>query len=140
MSHATTGQAALQKIDQLVAEGHPLRYDGAVDEETLQSAYEQCLFTVYPSMMEGFGLPVLESLQRGKPCICSAHGALGESARGGGALMLETLTPDDLAQAISSLLQDTHQRDQLSAATRNRTYRSWQDYTSDLLCWIRSLQ
>lgn len=140
MSHATTGQAALRKIDQLVAERHPLRYDGAVDEITLQSAYEQCLFTVYPSMMEGFGLPVLESLQRGKPCICSAHGALGESARGGGTIMLHRLTADDLAQAISTLLLDVSQREQLSAAARTRTYRSWQDYTSDLLSWVRSLK
>lgn len=140
MSHATTGQAALQKIDQLIADGHPLRYDGAVDEETLQSAYEECLFTVYPSMMEGFGLPVLESLQRGKPCICSAHGALGESARGGGTLMLETLTPDDLGKAISTLLHGTTQRDQLSATALARTYRSWEDYTSDLLSWTRSLK
>jgi len=140
MSHATTGQTALQKIDQLVAEDYPLRYDGVVDEETLQSAYEECLFTVYPSMMEGFGLPVLESLQRGKPCICSAHGALGESARGGGTLMLETLAPNDLAKAISTLLKDRNQREKLSAAAHARTYRSWQDYTSDLLYWARSLQ
>ena len=140
MSHATTGQAALQKISQLIANGHPLRYDGAVDEATLQSAYEECLFTVYPSMMEGFGLPVLESLQRGKPSICSAHGALGESARGGGTLMLETLTSEDLATAISTLLLDRNQRDQLSEATRARTYRSWKNYTSDLIIWTRSLK
>jgi len=140
MSHATTGQTALQKIDQLVAEDYPLRYDGAVDEETLQSAYEECLFTVYPSMMEGFGLPVLESLQRGKPCICSANGALGESAREGGALTLDLVTPDNLAKAISTLLHDSNQRAHLAAVARTRTYRSWQDYTSDLLCWARSLQ
>jgi len=140
MSHPTTGQAALRKIDQLVAVGYPLRYDGAVNEETLQSAYEECLFTVYPSMMEGFGLPVLESLQRGKPCICSAHGALGESACGGGTIMLETLTPDDLSKAIDTLLHDANHRDQLSAAARSRTYRSWDNYTSDLLGWARSLK
>ncbi len=140
MSHATTGQAALRKINQLIAAGHPLRYDGAVNEETLQSAYGECLFTVYPSIMEGFGLPVLESLQRGKPCICSAHGALGESARGGGTIMLESLTPDDLSRAIDTLLHDAKQRDQLSAEARARTYRSWQDYTSDLLDWARSLK
>lgn len=140
MSHATTGQAARIKIAQLVAEGYPLRYDGAVDEETLQSAYEQCLFTVYPSLMEGFGLPVLESLQRGKPCICSAHGALGESARGGGALMLESLAPDDIAQAIITLLHDSHQRSQLESDALSRTYRTWQNYTSNLLSWARSLK
>jgi glycosyltransferase involved in cell wall biosynthesis len=139
MAHATTGKAALRKINELKAAGFPLNYSGAVDEETLQQAYRDCTFTVYPSILEGFGLPVLESLQRGKPCICSAHGALGESARPGGALMLDQLSPDSIAQAIDTLIQHPQQRDRLSAEARGRSYRSWTEYTSDLLGWIRSL-
>lgn len=139
IAHARTGKPALEKIAQLIAQGHPIIYDGAVDESTLQQAYQDCHFTVYPSLLEGFGLPVLESLQRGKPCICSAHGALGESARPGGALMLESVDGHSLAQAISTLLQNPAKHEELRQAALKRDYRTWDDYTTDLLMWIKSL-
>lgn len=139
MANAKTGRKALQRIRELQSAGRPLQYDGAVDEPTLQNAYRECTFTVYPSLMEGFGLPVLESLIRGKPCICSSRGALGESARPGGALMLDTLTPESLGHAINQLLLNPTKRAELSAAALQRTYRSWSQYTSDLLTWIKTL-
>lgn len=139
MANSHTGQEALQTIKELQDAGHPLRYDGAVDEATLDNAYAECAFTVYPSLMEGFGLPVLESLMRGKPCICSSQGALGESARRGGTIMLDTLDADTIAGAIDSLLQKPQKRSQLVAEASQRTYRSWQTYTNDLLTWIKTL-
>src|SRR5262249_39254138 len=42
--------------------------------------YEQCLFTLYPSHYEGWGLPVNESLAHGKYCICSNSSSLPEIA------------------------------------------------------------
>jgi len=140
MANQQTGHSALQKIRALQQAGHPLQYVGAVDEATLQAAYAKCAFTVYPSIMEGFGLPVLESLARGKPCICSAHGALGESARAGGTLVLDELTSPALATAIGQLLQNPAQIRQLSAEARHRSYRSWSDYANDLLLWMKALR
>jgi len=139
MTHAHTGASALRKIHELQAKGRPVRSDGAVSDAALHSAYAECAFTVYPSLMEGFGLPVLESLQRGRPCICSSQGALGESARPGGALMVAEPTSAALADAISSLLQDPPARDQLASVARSRTYRSGSDYTTDLLAWMATL-
>ena len=52
-------------------------------DSDLQKLYEESTFTVYPSIEEGFGLPILESLWNGKPCICSGGSAMGEVARGG---------------------------------------------------------
>jgi glycosyltransferase involved in cell wall biosynthesis len=105
----------------------------------LASAYATCSFTVYPSIMEGFGLPVLESLARGKPCICSAHGALGESARPGGAVALDEVSIPAIQAAIARLLRNPAEISQLSTKARSRTYRSWSQYTSDLLAWMDSL-
>jgi hypothetical protein len=51
-----------------------------VDDATLHWLYENCLFTVYPSIYEGWGLPVAESLRHGKPCIASSGGAISEIA------------------------------------------------------------
>ncbi len=139
LANKQTGQSALLKIRSLQDAGHPLEYDGAVDEATLQAAYASCAFTVYPSMMEGFGLPVLESLARGKPCICSAHGALGESARPGGAIALDEVSPAALQGAIARLLQNPAEISQLSTAASHRTYRSWSQYSANLLAWMESL-
>ncbi len=139
MANKQTGHLALQKIHSLQQSGHPLKYDGAVDETTLASAYATCSFTVYPSIMEGFGLPVLESLARGKPCICSAHGALGESARPGGAVALDEVSIPAIQAAIARLLRNPAEISQLSTKARSRTYRSWSQYTSDLLAWMDSL-
>jgi glycosyltransferase involved in cell wall biosynthesis len=89
MAQAETGRTALARVRALQQAGWPLRYDGPVDDATVTAAYRECQFTVYPSLLEGFGLPVLESLALGKPCICSARGPVGESARGGGCVALE---------------------------------------------------
>jgi glycosyltransferase involved in cell wall biosynthesis len=88
LSNPETGAAALEKLRRLRASGRPVRHDGPVSDQALEAAYRQCAFTVYPSIAEGFGLPVAESLARGKPCLCRTEGALGEVARGGGCLSL----------------------------------------------------
>lgn len=65
-------------------EGRPVRWLRHVDDDSLRAAYEECAFTVFPSLVEGFGLPILESLWHGRPCVCGGNGAIGEIARGGG--------------------------------------------------------
>jgi glycosyltransferase involved in cell wall biosynthesis len=140
LHHPTTGKAALEKIRALTAARRPVRYDGPVDDATLRSAYAECLFTVYPSLIEGFGLPVLESLAHGKPCICSSKGALGESASGGGCLALDAVDAANLAGAIGGLIRDGTTLDRLRAEARARTFRTWADYVRELTGWMSSLQ
>ena len=134
-----TGRAALARIAALQAAGRPLRYDGVVDDPALEAAYAACAFTVYPSLMEGFGLPVSESLVRGKPCICSGRGALGESARGGGCVALDEVDAPSLAAAISRLLTDKSALERLSAEARARKFKSAADYARELSDWMVSL-
>jgi len=140
MAHPDTGKLALQRVQSLQGSGRPLRYDGAVDEKALCAAYHECAFTVYPSLMEGFGLPVLESLSYGKPCICSSQGALGESSRDGGCLSLASVDSSSLASAICTLLTNPEHHHHLSVAARGRTLRSWDTYATDLLTWMQTLR
>lgn len=51
---------------------------GAVDENDIDWLYRNCKFTVYPSLAEGWGLPIAESLQYGKLCVCSSATAMQE--------------------------------------------------------------
>src|SRR5207237_647038 len=95
---------------------------------------------VYPSLLEGFGLPVLESLQHRRPCICSGHGALGESARDGGCVVVSEVGAPTLAAAIKRLLQDPAECRRLAEAAARRRFRTWGDYAGDLLAWMDSLE
>ena len=136
MAHPETGRSALAKLNELQRAGRPIRWDGAVSEAALEEAYATCDFTVYPSLMEGFGLPVLESLHHGKPCICSARGALGEAAHGGGCLTIESPGVADLARSIETVLSDLTLREKLATEALARPGRTWETYTNELLAFI----
>jgi glycosyltransferase involved in cell wall biosynthesis len=139
LTQAQTGRAAAERIAALRAAGRPLRYEGASDETALEAAYAACAFTVYPSLAEGFGLPVAESLGRGKPCVCLGSGALGEIARGGGCVPLAAVTPAELAGAIGRLLDSPAELADLGAAARRRRFRSWAEYAAALTAWMREV-
>jgi glycosyltransferase involved in cell wall biosynthesis len=140
LAHAQTGRAALQKIQSLQAQGRALRYDGPVSDEALEAAYRKCTFTVYPSLIEGFGLPVLESLARGKPCLCSNRGALGEAARGGGCVTLEDVSADSLEPALRNLLSKPSDLVGLISAAQKRTFKTWTQYSGELTAWMQALK
>ena len=135
-----TAAAALALIDSLKQAGRPLLYHGPASDPVLQAAYQRCSFTVYPSLAEGFGLPVLESLQHGKPCLCSAEGALGESARGGGCARLPATDAASLAAAIRRLLQDPAELAALAVAARARQFKTWPAYVRELTGWMQTLR
>lgn len=140
MPRADTAGAALARIQALRQAGRPVIFPGSVPEAELHAAYRGCAFTVYPSIIEGFGMPVLESLQHGKPCICSGRGALGESAHGGGCMPLDTVNADTLTSAIRQLLDEPARLSALAAAARARHLKTWPEYTAEFTAWMDSLR
>ena len=139
MARADTAGAALAKIRELQQAGRPLLFPGAVDESELHAADRKCSFTVYPSLIEGFGMPVLESLQYGKPCICSGAGALGESAHGGGCLPLASVDATTLANTMRRLLREPAELSALATAARTRQLKRWPAYAGEITAWMRTL-
>jgi glycosyltransferase involved in cell wall biosynthesis len=140
LANPETGSAALAKLGRLRASGRPVRHDGPVTDQALEAAYRDCAFTVYPSIAEGFGLPVAESLARGKPCLCRTQGALGEVARGGGCLSLGAAGPAEIASALARLLASPSERSALAAEARGRRFKPWSDYAAALLDWAGTLR
>ena len=61
---------------------HFLRYESEVSDAELQWLYANCRFTVFPSFYEGWGLPVIESMQHGKVCISADASSLPEAGSG----------------------------------------------------------
>ena len=132
----TTGYYApkmLPAVWRLQRRGRPLRWLRHVNDETLHEVYRSCRFTVYPSLFEGFGLPIAESLWHGKPCICGGNGALGEVARGGGCLIVDQTSDGAIAAGLKKLLTDQKTYMQLCLQARARKFRSWADYIEKLL-------
>ena len=50
-------------------------------DQLLQTLYKSCLFTVFPSLYEGWGLPIVESFANGKVCVCSSAAAMPEAGQ-----------------------------------------------------------
>ena len=139
LARPDTAGRALARIAGLQRAGRPLLFRGSLNETGLHGAYRQCHFTVYPSLIEGFGLPVLESLQYGKPCVCSGRGALGESARGGGCATLDSVDAISLASAIRGLLQTPAELAALAVSARRRKFKTWNQYAGELTTWMQTL-
>ena len=74
---------------------------------------------VFPSLYEGFGLPIIDAMALGVPAACSNVTALPEVA-GGAALLFDPRKPDEIAAAMVSLVQDRALRERLVEAGRKR--------------------
>lgn len=92
---------------------------GFVDEPTLAALYREASAFLYPSLYEGFGLPILEAMSAGAPVITSNHGAMAEAA-GDAALLVPATDAVALADAVRSVLFDTDRARRLVELGRER--------------------
>ncbi len=99
----------------------------------LRARFEECDFTVYPSLVEGFGLPVVESLWFARPCICANFGAMAENAAGGGCLTTDVSNPQKLAESIITLATNSNLRKKLTREAIARPLKSWDEYAGEIL-------
>jgi len=132
--------AIISRLARLALAKRPVRWLCHVNDADLSQAYEECSFTVFPSRMEGFGLPILESLWYGKPVVCGGNGAMGEVASGGGCLIVDQNNPVALAEGIRRLLGDPATLQELSEEARQRSFRTWDDYTGDLIRELKEVR
>ncbi len=116
-------------LEALRSAGRPVEALSAADDDLLWGAYRVARFTVFPSINEGFGLPVAESLACGTPVITSGFGSMKEIADdGGGALLVDPRDDLSLAGAMRALLVDDDLLDELRRQARARPERTWDTY------------
>jgi glycosyltransferase involved in cell wall biosynthesis len=96
-----------------------VRYLGHVDEPTLTALYESASVLAFPSLYEGFGLPLLEAMSKGVPAVVGAAGALPELAAGA-AIEVQPEDVDAIAGALERLLSDERLRVKLGEAGKRR--------------------
>ena len=106
---------------------------GYVPDEDLPDFYSACRVFVFPSLYEGFGLPVLEAIQCGAVVAASQASSIPEV--GGGAVQyFDPESVESLVGALEVACADEGRRDQLQAAARHQAGRfSWQKTARQLL-------
>jgi glycosyltransferase involved in cell wall biosynthesis len=107
-------------------------WHGNIDAHALAHLYDKCNFTVYPSVLEGFGLPIVQSVWRRRPCICANFGAMAETAAGGGCLTVDVRDPSKLADAIVQLATRSETRQRLVDEIERRHVKTWLEYTNEI--------
>jgi glycosyltransferase involved in cell wall biosynthesis len=103
--YPTPYEATLRERAEQLGVTADLRLLDWVSGPELEGLYALADAFVFPSLYEGFGLPVLEAMQRGVPVACSQSSALAEVA-GDGALLFDAEDPRAIAGAIRTILED----------------------------------
>jgi glycosyltransferase involved in cell wall biosynthesis len=102
-----------------------VRYAGYVSEGQLNDLYSQAFAFIYPSHYEGFGLPVLEAMERGVPVITSSTTSLPEVG-GDSVVYFDPLSPEDLAAKMLALEEnETHRFGLVEKALNRAAQFSW---------------
>ncbi len=105
---------------------HGTSYIGYVDEADKRALMRESSLFVYPSIYEGFGLPVLEALSEGVPTVTSNRSSLPEVA-GDGAYLCDPYDVADIARGMARLLNDSSVREWHSARGKENVTRfSWE--------------
>jgi glycosyltransferase involved in cell wall biosynthesis len=123
-------------VQRALSLGLPLRWEAEADDDRLLELYHWADLTVVPSLEEGFGLSVAESLWHGRPCVCSGEGALGELAVAGGCLVLQDTSWLSVCWALQKWLLDPDLRRHLRAQVAQRPLISWASYSNELLATL----
>lgn len=102
-------------------------FAGRVPETRLPPLYRGAEALVFPSLYEGFGLPILESMACGTPVVTANITAMPETA-GDAALLVDPMSVDEISEAMNRTVSDTSLRRQLrdKGLARASTF-SWQN-------------
>jgi len=106
--------------------GDGVKFLGYIPDNELSIVYRRALLFVYPSIYEGFGLPVLEAMANEVPVITSNSSSLYEIAGGGAALLINPHKYKEIYEAIEGVLRDSELRSRLIKEGKKQVQRfSW---------------
>ena len=112
--------------DAVPSHAHDVRFLGFVPRHNLPAIFEAATVFAFPSVWEGYGLPVIEAMAQGAPVVTS-RGTSTEEVAGGAAVLVDPLDVDAIAAGIERAIGD---RDALVAAGRRRAAECTWDATA----------
>jgi glycosyltransferase involved in cell wall biosynthesis len=104
-----------------------LHFHDAASDRDLVRLYAGARASVFPTLAEGCGLPLLESLWMGVPCVCSDLPVLAENAGGGGCLAVPLNDREAWKQSLRRVLTDDTLHRQLAAEAMSRPLPTWSE-------------
>lgn len=107
------------KIVQLIERTEHVQWKKYVSDNELNQLFKEAAVFAYPSLYEGFGLPILDAMQRGVPVLTSDIGSMKEVA-GDAAYLIDPLSVDDMKKGLEKLLTDMDLRASLIAKGQKR--------------------
>jgi glycosyltransferase involved in cell wall biosynthesis len=102
-------------------------------DDAIERAYATAKFSAFVSKHEGYGLPIVEGLRHGVPCLTASFGAMGEVGADGGCLLVDTRKDQELVKGVHQLLTDPSLSDRLKQEIVDRPKRSWGDYAQQIV-------
>ena len=134
---ACAGPVLDERIAARLRASRHCRLLGNVEQADLEALYARARALVFPSLYEGFGLPVLEAMRRGVPVVTSALSALPEVAGQAAVYVEDPLDPAELAAALEAALAN---RTRLRRLGRERAARfTWKRTAAGVAGVIREL-
>ena len=115
-------RSALQRFVQRLGLGSWIQLLGYLPEEEFAPVFSSCRALIFPSLYEGFGMPVVEAMEMGKPVLCSQGTSLPEVA-GEAALYFDPRKPDSILQAMEQVTTNGPLVNQLIRQGRRRSQR-----------------
>ena len=113
---------------------------GRVDQPTLELLYKRASVVVVPSLYEGFGLPVLEAMARGKVVVAAKASSLPEVGGDAALYFHDAADSEQLAKVLEVALGDTKLRTSLARAARARARKfTWERTAAGVAAVIKEL-
>lgn len=125
-------QEIMQEVS-LLRKNLDITLHGIVSEEKLLKLYSEADFTIFPSIYEGYGLPVSESLYLNTPVICSNNSSVKEVSIFGGCLTFNPFDEDDMCSAIVKMAADSDFRQSKIEELKTIPEYNWNDYARDCI-------
>ena len=91
--------------DEAPSTAHDVRFTGFVPANDLPALYEACSVFAFPSILEGYGLPVIEAMAHGAAVVTS-RGTSTEEVAGGAAVLVDPLSVESIAAGLSEALSN----------------------------------
>jgi glycosyltransferase involved in cell wall biosynthesis len=117
-----------------------IRFAGHVSDEDLSWYYRCAELFCFPSLYEGFGLPILEAMANGVPVAASGIGAMAEVV-GDAGRTFDPYSPEDMARVLAEMLDDKPGRAEFSERGYHRVSRfSWENSAAEYASLWRKLR
>lgn len=130
-------KSSLEKaFDDLESAGISFQVLEKIEDCCLGALYGNARFTTYLSEIEGFGLPILESLSFATPVLSSSIGSMLEVSQGGGAISIDPFNKGTIINSLEKFMFDDDLIIKLESECKLRNFKSWEQFASEVLVAI----